>query len=102
MSKGMEILVANFHIRSAEIDLIVRDPACGYIVFVEVKCRRGTQYGLPREAVNFPKQQRIRRAAGAYIARHFPKAPDQNFRFDVVEVLHKGGKWWANHIENAF
>jgi len=94
LAKGMELVEANYRLRSGEIDLIMKDGA--YLVFVEVKYRRSTQYGLPREAVGFRKQEKIRKTATHYIYRH--NLHERDFRFDVVEVL--GG--FVEHIEDAF
>ncbi|MCL1786473.1 MAG: YraN family protein [Defluviitaleaceae bacterium] len=97
-SLGYKILVRNFQVRAGEIDLIAADGA--YIVFVEVKYRRGTGHGLPRESVGVGKQRRIIQTALHYIADC--ELVDQDFRFDVVEVLAYGQRVVVNHIENAF
>jgi putative endonuclease len=57
--KGWLILSRNFRTKAGEIDLIGKDGA--YIVFAEVKLRRGLSYGYPRESVNYSKQQRIKK-----------------------------------------
>ena len=93
-SKGMTLMEANFRAPNAEIDLIMKDGA--YIVFTEVKYRSAGKFGLPREAVGLHKQKKIKKAALHYIARH--RLQNQDFRFDVVELL--GSE--ISHIENAF
>ena len=95
---GHEIVTRNYRIRTGEIDLIAK--ADDYIIFVEVKFRTNTNFGLPREAVNFAKQQKITRTAMHYISKY--KLDNHNFRFDVVEVLEQDGKLYANHIKDAF
>ena len=97
-AKGLKLIEANFRTPAAEIDLIMK--AGDYIVFVEVKYRQNQKYGFPREAVNTRKQQKIKKAALHYIARR--RIKDQDFRFDVVEVLESPGGPEINHIENAF
>ncbi len=54
----MEIAERNWRSRYGEANLI----AAGgdWLVFVEVKTRRGLGYGGPAEAVTFSKQRRIR------------------------------------------
>ncbi len=47
LSHGYRILERNFRCRCGEIDLVAEDGQD--LVFVEVKTRRGTGYGLPRE-----------------------------------------------------
>ena len=96
--KGYSILERNFHTRSGELDIVARDE--DYIVFVEVKARKGLEYGYPREAVTRTKQKRIIRTALVYLTRHH--LSNNNIRFDVVEVLFQHGQVYASHIENAF
>jgi len=96
--KGMILLDANFRATSGEIDLVMQDGE--YIVFVEVKYRQDLRYGLPREAVGHHKQRRIKRTALHYIARR--RLKNQDFRFDVVEILDTSSGIEINHIENAF
>ena len=95
---GYTILQRNFRVRAGEIDLIARDKE--YIVFVEVKYRHGAGHGLPRESVGLAKQRKISKTALYYIS--MCGLVDQDFRFDVVEVLGGGGAVAINHIENAF
>lgn len=97
-ANGLKLIEANFRTPGAEIDLIMKDGS--YVVFVEVKYRQNLKYGLPREAVNAHKQQKIKKAALYYIARH--RIKEQDFRFDVVELLESPGGLEINHIENAF
>ena len=97
-NKGLHLLETNFRIRQAEIDLIMQDGT--YIVFVEVKYRKGLQYGLPREAIGAGKQKKILQAAEYYIASN--NLQEQDFRFDAVEVLETESGQKINHIENAF
>ncbi len=98
LGRGHVILARNFRIRDAEIDIITRDR--GYIVFTEVKYRRSLAYGHPGEAVNTLKQRRIKKCALAYI--NMNRLNEQDFRFDVAEVLEVNGKLEVNLIENAF
>ena len=93
--QGMEILERNFSCRQGEIDVIARDGS--YVVFVEVKYRKDKSLGLPEEAVNFRKMERIRRTALYYQARfHLPD--DTPIRFDVVAI--EGEE--IRHYRNAF
>lgn len=98
LSKGYEILQRNFRVRAGEIDLITKDNE--YVVFVEVKYRHGAGHGLPRESVGLAKQRKICKTALYYISMN--ELDNQDFRFDVVEVLGGGGAIVVTHIENAF
>ena len=98
INKGFSVLERNFRGANGEIDLIVNDNE--YIVFTEVKCRSGLQYGYPRESVNNAKQRHIKKTAMFYIVKH--KLTEQDFRFDVLEVYNDNGQFHVEHIENAF
>ena len=97
-SRGYKIITKNFRVRSAEIDIIAEKD--DVIIFVEVKTRSSTKHGLPIEAVNFRKQQKIIDAASVFLQdeKYFDKA----CRFDVIEIYSDGVKFSARHIENAF
>lgn len=79
---GYEILQLNFHCRGGEADLVARQGET--LVFVEVKTRRELAHGLPGEAVQWRKRQRLVAAAEAYCARLEDPPP---CRFDIVEVV---------------
>lgn len=93
--KGYRLLARNYRFGHKEIDLVMRDGDC--IAFVEVKARRSSTFGAPREAVDARKQALLIQAAQAYLQRY---APDNSARFDVVEVYLRSGE--ITHIENAF
>ena len=59
--QGFYIVEQNFRCKFGEIDLIAKKE--GYLIFVEVKYRSNEQYGVPREAVDWRKRQRISNAA---------------------------------------
>jgi len=96
--KGYRILAQNYRTTYGEIDLIALHDA--YIVFIEVKYRRGLAHGHPSESVTSTKKQRIIKTALHYISEH--ELSNQDFRFDVVEVLSHGTEAEINHIKNAF
>ncbi len=97
--KGYTLVERNYRTRFGEIDLIVRDK--GALVFVEVKLRRGTDFGDPLEAVTPRKQARIRRVAELYLAEK-GAGFDEEVRFDVVGILLGVGKPKVRHVEDAF
>jgi putative endonuclease len=80
--RGYHILERNFRCRYGEIDLITED---GHeLVFVEVKTRRGTAFGLPEEAVTLRKQRKLLEIATYYLDLH--ACADRAWRVDVVAV----------------
>jgi putative endonuclease len=94
-NKGYEIILQNFFSKNGEIDIIAKDTDT--LVFCEVKYRSNTRYGLPEEAVDYRKQDKIRKTAAYYLYRNnFPV--ETRVRFDVIAVL--GEK--ITHIEDAF
>ena len=93
--QGYRILETNFRCRQGEIDLIARDGR--YLVFVEVKYRRGRSSGTPLEAVSPLKQRQISKIALFYLNR-YKLGEDQPIRFDVVGISPGG----ITHVENAF
>jgi putative endonuclease len=74
----------NWRCREGELDLIVRDGRL--YVFVEVKNRSSTAFGVPAEAVTRTKQARIRRLAARWLEDDAPTRA-RAIRFDVVSIL---------------
>ena len=98
--KGYAILATNYRFHRHEIDIVAETDR--RIVFVEVKCRSGKAYGLPREAVGAEKMRRIVHAARGFLAER--NLNDTSSRFDVVEVsIERGGLTLVvEHIVGAF
>ncbi len=97
LQKGYEILDENWVHERAEIDLIAY--LNGNIIFVEVKTRSSTGFGLPEDFVNKAKQQLMAAAADAYIEimNH-----EGEVRFDIISILFNRNNYTINHIEDAF
>jgi len=92
--QGYRILKRNYRCKTGEIDIVAsknRD-----ITFFEVKTRMTDECGRPCEAVDFRKQERIRKLAEYYLQEvgRMGYSP-HNIYFDVIEIE-------INHIENAF
>lgn len=95
MQKGYKILERNFCNRSGEIDIIAKDGE--YFCFIEVKYRTTNDFGSPLEAVDYRKQNQIRKVAMYYLMKN--KLSEWTpCRFDVIGF--EGEK--MTHIENAF
>ena len=91
--RGYRVLEANSRPGRVEVDLVLRRGR--RLVFCEVKSKRGGGYGAPGEMVGWEKQERLRRAADAWLAAH-PEAAEWEIRFDVVEVTPRGVRRTAN------
>lgn len=91
--KGYKIIEKNYTTTFGEIDIIAKD---GYaLVFVEVKTRRNTKFGVPINSVDYKKREKLTKLANYYLVSKQIKALT---RFDVIEVI--GLK--INHIKGAF
>lgn len=88
------ILDRNFSCKQGEIDVIALDG--NYVVFVEIKSRTSTEYGLPSEAVTKTKINHMMKTAEYYL--YIKHLENENVRFDVVEVYVKDEKYYINHI----
>lgn len=80
---GYRILERNFHKRYCELDIVALDKET--LVFIEVKTRRGTQYGMPQEAITPFKIRTLIRSAQYYKLMH-PNLPD-SMRIDAFCLL---------------
>jgi putative endonuclease len=80
--RGYSILARRYRTRFGEIDIIARDN--DVTVFVEVKTRKGDDFGGGAEAVTAWKQRRLTQMAVDFLARH--QLHDRPCRFDVVVV----------------
>ncbi len=97
--KGYRILAKNLRSSLGELDLVAEDG--GVLVFVEVKARRGEEFGGAIHAVHRRKQEKLIQLASQYLAKYH--LTDRACRFDVV--LLQGTDASApqvEHIQNAF
>lgn len=95
---GYRILERNFRAAGAEIDLVAADRET--FVFVEVKTRSGADFGMPAEAVDARKSERIRRAAAMYLRRN--RAAERPARFDIVAIIGAGRARRLELLKDAF
>ena len=98
INRGLRPVARNFRSRGGEIDLIMLDADC--LVFVEVRCRRSTQFTEPANTIDRRKQRKIVRTAALFSARNRRHA-GRTMRFDVVavEAAHPPVMHW---IRDAF
>lgn len=96
LDRNYEILDRNYAKTYGEIDIIAMkdDVLC----FVEVKTRKSDKFAYAAEAVNFYKQERIKKASQAYMVEN--NLTDFLISYDVCEVYLDNRK--INYIENAF
>ena len=97
--KGYRIVEQGFRLFRGEIDIVAYDGPT--LVFIEVKTRATTEFGLPEEAVTPSKQSQIRKIARGFLVERDLGEPD--CRFDVLAVVApEQGDPVITHFESAF
>ena len=105
---GYRLIQRNWRLgRTAEIDLILFDPAGGTVCFCEVKTRTVSNAGrnngipAPSDSVRGKKMMKIKYAARVFLEtrREFE---EKNVRFDVAEVYNRDGSFQVRIIKDAF
>jgi putative endonuclease len=81
-SNGLQRLECNYRCRTGEIDLIMRDR--DYLVFVEVRYRKNSRFGLAVETVNSVKQAKLIATAKHYLQKQ--RQWGSPCRFDVLTI----------------
>ena len=95
--KGYKILDRTFACKRGEIDIVAfKDEQ---IIFVEIKSRTSTKYGLPSEAVTKEKIKHLLRTAETYLI--IKNLMDIDVRIDVIEVYKEKGIYQINHLEQV-
>ncbi len=97
MARGYRVVVRNESSRYGELDLVALDAQT--LCFVEIKARSSDRFGTALEAVTLDKQNRVARAARAYLMR---KPYDGPCRFDVLAMDAEDGGWRFELIKDAF
>ncbi len=92
----IKVVEANWRNRWCEIDLIAKSADCYH--FIEVKYRSRQEFGHGFEYVTTAKQQRLRRAAEAYLFEH---NLDGSYQIDVAAVTGDLGHPQIDYLANA-
>ena len=95
---GYRCITRNYRCPLGEIDLIATDG--DYLVFLEIKTRKGKSLGYAKEAINARKKRQLSKVALAYMKAN--DCVDRKSRFDVVAISLRGGKAQMEVIKNAF
>lgn len=98
-NQNHEIITRNFRCSMGELDIISKDNKTNELVVTEVKTRKNTIYGKPKEAVNRTKQKHIIKCTKYFIMINNLK--NVRVRFDVIEVYASNGKAIVNQIKNC-
>jgi putative endonuclease len=80
--RGYQILQRNWRCQDGEVDIVAEHD--GWLVFVEVRTRRGEEMGSPEASITPAKRARLVRVAQRYLGEHVTH--DVDWRIDVVAV----------------
>lgn len=97
IKKGYKILDRNFSCKRGEIDIIAFYKK--QIIFIEIKSRTNKKYGLPSEAVNKRKLEKIYKTAEYYL--YCRNLENENIRIDVIEVYINEKRYYINHLKQV-
>ncbi|MEE9452500.1 MAG: YraN family protein [Gammaproteobacteria bacterium] len=97
--QGLHFKQRNYACRLGEIDLIMMDKE--FLVFVEVRYRKGCDYGGAEASVSKHKQAKIIKTARYYLmlTNQYDTIP---CRFDVIAMRNNIDKPEITWIQNAF
>ena len=82
VSRGYRIVERNYRCPVGEMDIVARDGA--YLAFVEVRTRRGRDYGTPEESITPAKRRKLIEVASTYLQER--GLYDVDWRIDVVAI----------------
>jgi putative endonuclease len=99
LTRGCTLLARNARYPFGEVDLVVRDGAT--VAFVEVRFRKGMDFGGAAMSVDAAKRRKLARAAQAWLKAHRAEAASP-CRFDVVAVTPARDGLHCEWIAGAF
>jgi putative endonuclease len=99
MRRGYAVCERNWRCPEGELDIIAEQGE--WLVFVEVRTRRGDRFGTPEESITPAKRAHLIAAAQAYLQAQ--SLQDRDWRIDVVavEMSDRGQLQRVDVIENA-
>ena len=99
LSLGCSILAANYRSQWGEVDIVARHKDT--ILFVEVKTRRSTSFGVPEESITPAKTEKLIATAETYLEEH--NLSNHHWRIDLITVQTDptGRLLPLRHLKNA-
>jgi putative endonuclease len=97
--RGYEIRQRNWRCSEGEIDVVAEHD--GWVVFVEVRTRRGRALGTPEVSITAAKRARLIRVAEVYLAESEPREVDWRIDVVAVEMSRRGKLLRIDVYENA-
>lgn len=106
---GLRIIARNWRCSAGELDVVAQEDApdhtrCGlltpWLVFVEVRTRRGMRFGTALQSITPQKQVKLSEVARHYVQQHGWQGP---WRIDVVgvQMTQSGELLSVDHIRHA-
>ncbi len=86
--KGFVLVATNYRCRWGEVDIVVQEG--DELVFVEVRTRRGVEYGTPEESVTAAKARRLVATAQEFLQEH--GIADASWRIDLIAIRLDGDR----------
>jgi putative endonuclease len=96
--KGYAVMARNWRHAQLELDIVCEDR--GTLVFVEVKTRDAAGIAAPADGLTPAKQERLCRAAAAYLSEY--GLWEMPCRFDLVAVTAAEDGFEVEHVNDAF
>jgi len=97
LNHGLTLHTRNYRCRVGELDLIMEEGTT--LIFVEVRYRSSNRFGGAAASVDATKQQKLVRAAHAFLGEH--RLNNRPCRFDVITVSPQNGELELEWIQNA-
>ncbi|MBX7241957.1 MAG: YraN family protein [Bacteroidia bacterium] len=99
--KGYHVLDRNYRFEKSEIDIVALQLEPAELIFVEVRTRTHPLAQTPEDSVTTEKQQRIFRAADAYLYEKQMWTVPVRFDIIAIQITHPDHPL-IHHIEDAF
>ena len=80
--KGYELVANNYRCAYGEVDIVAKDG--DELVFVEVRTRRGSNFGTPEESITRHKLQRLLATCQEFVQQHDLESAE--WRADLVTI----------------
>lgn len=95
--KGYKIIEQNYKTKYAEIDLVAKKG--NELIFVEVRTKKGENFGTPEETINSKKKRKLWGNAKAYTVWNKWQGP---YRVDAICIIlrYDNSIERLNHYEN--
>ena len=86
--KGYVLLATNYRCRWGEVDIVAQEGE--ELVFVEVRTRRGVEFGTPEESVTAAKARKLIATAQEFLQEH--DQVNAGWRIDLIAIRLDGDR----------